>query len=191
MKARAFLPNFGLVLVGMFLLESCRLPGMIPLTPIAAVPIPAMEKDGDVHLEKLKGTDWVYLQSLAEERYTEADFARPGTLTFTVKITDDTPTYFDYAWCTTTEEILKQNFEHISVSLYFNEQELGPDVVHPVSFTRSDGLVCLDIGVLMSDWQAGNYQLELAARFDEKINDGLADYEAGDYIHLYHVTVEK
>ena len=132
MKARAFLPKFCLVLVSMFLLASCRLPGMIPLTPIPAVPMPAMEKDGQVHLEKLKGTDWVYLQSLAEERYTEADFARPGTLMFTVKITDDTPTYFDYAWCTTTEEILKQNFEHISVSLYFNEQELGPDVVHPV-----------------------------------------------------------
>jgi hypothetical protein len=191
MKAKAFLPKFGLVFVSMFLLASCRLPGMIPLTPIPTVPMPVMEKDGAAHLEKLKGTDWVYLQSLAEEKYTEADFAKPGTLTFTVKITDDTPTYFDYAWCATSEEILKQNFEHISVSLYFNEEELGADVVHPVSFTRSDGLVCLDIGVLMSDWPTGNYKLESAVRFDEKINDGLDDYEAGDYIHLYNVMVEK
>ena len=191
MKAGKFVSKFGLIFVSMFLLTSCLLPGMIPLTPVPTVPMPIMEKDGDVHLEKLKGTDWVYLQSLAEEKYTEADFAKPGTLTFTVKITNDTPTYFDYAWCTTSEEILKQNFEHISVSLYFNEEELGTDVVHPVSFTRSDGLVCLDIGVLMSDWPTGNYKLESAVRFDEKINDGLDDYEAGDYIHLYDVTVEK
>jgi len=67
--------------------------------------MPVMENDGEAQLAKLKGTDWVFLQSLAKEKYTEADFAKPGTLTFTVKITDDTPTYFDYAWCTTSEEI--------------------------------------------------------------------------------------
>ena len=191
MRAREFVPKFGLIFLSMFLIVSCLLPGMIPLTPIPTVPMPVMEKDADAHLEKLKGTDWVYLHALAEEKYTEADFAKPGTLTFTVKITNDKPTYFDYGWCTTTEEILKQNFEHITVSLYFNEQELGTDVVHPVSYTRTDGLVCLDIGVLMSDWPAGNYKLESAVTFDEKINDGLDDYEAGDYIHQYNVTVEK
>jgi len=191
MRAREFLSKFGLIFLSMFLIVSCLLPGMIPLTPIPTVPMPVMEKDADAHLEKLKGTDWVYLQALAEEKYTEADFAKPGTLTFTVKITNDKPTYFDYGWCTTTEEILKQNFEHITVSLYFNEQELGTDVVHPVSYTRTDGLVCLDFGVLMSDWPAGNYKLESAVTFDEKINDGLDDYEAGDYIHQYNVTVEK
>jgi len=191
MRAREFVPKFGLIFLSMFLIVSCLLPGMIPLTPIPTVPMPVMEKDADAHLEKLKGTDWVYLHALAEEKYTEADFAKPGTLTFTVKITNDKPTYFDYGWCTTTKEILKQNFEHITVSLYFNEQELGTDVVHPVSYTRTDGLVCLDFGVLMSDWPAGNYKLESAVTFDEKINDGLDDYEAGDYIHQYNVTVEK
>jgi hypothetical protein len=191
MRAREFAPKFGLIFVSMLLMVSCLLPGMIPLTPIPTVPMPVMEKNADTHLERLKGTDWAYLQALAEEKYVEADFAKPGTLTFTVKIPDDTPTYFNYGWCTTSEEILKQNFEHITVRLYFNDDELGTDVVHPVSYTRTDGLVCLDIGVLMSDWPAGNYKLESAVTFDEKINDGLDDYEAGDYIHQYNVTVEK
>jgi hypothetical protein len=191
MRAREFASKFGLIFVSMLLMVSCLLPGMIPLTPIPTVPMPVMEKNADTHLERLKGTDWAYLQALAEEKYTEANFAKPGTLTFTVKITNDTPTYFNYGWCTTSEEILKQNFEHIMVRLYFNDDELGTDVVHPVSYTRTDGLVCLDIGVLMSDWPAGNYKLESAVTFDEKINDGLDDYEAGDYIHQYNVTVEK
>lgn len=191
MKAREFGPKFGLIFVSMFLLASCLLPGMIPLTPIPTVPMPVMEKDAEAHLEKLKGTDWVYLQALAKEKYTETDFAKPGILTFTIKITDDKPIYFNYGWCTTSEEILKRNFEHITVRLYLNDDELGTDVVHPVSYTRSDGLVCLDIGVLMLDWPAGNYKLESAITFDAKINDGLDDYEAGDYIHQYNVTVEK
>ena len=191
MKARKFVSKIGLIFVSMFLIVSCLLPGMIPLTPVPTVPMPVMEKDGEAQLAKLKGTDWVYLQALAKEKYTEADFAKPGTLTFTVHITDDTPTYFNYGWCTTSEEILRQNFEHISVSLYFNDDELGRDVVHPVTFTQPDGLVCLNFGVLMSEWPAGNYKLETAVTFDEKINDGIGDYEAGDYIHQYNVTVEK
>ena len=183
MKAREQVSKFGLIFVSALLIMSCLLPGMIPLTPVPTVPMPVMEKDADAHLERLKGKDWVYLQALAEEKYTSADLAKPGTFTFTVKITNDTPTYFDYGWCATNEEILRQNFEHITVSLYFNDDELGNDVAHPVSFTRPDGLVCLDIGVLMSDWPAGEYKLEAAVTFDEKINDGIDDFEAGDYIY--------
>jgi hypothetical protein len=77
------------------------------------------------------------------------------------------------------------------VQLSINGDKLGNDVVHPLSFTRSDGLVCLDYGVLATEWPAGAYQVETAATFDEKINDGLADYEAGDYVFQYKVTVEE
>ena len=191
MKAGEHVSKFGLIFVSSILIMSCLLPGMIPLTPIPTVPMPVMEKDAEAHLERLKGQGWVYLQALVEEKYTAADLAKPGTFKFTVKITDDKPIYFNYGWCTTSEEILRQNFEHITVRLFFNDDELGRDVVDPVTFTRSDGLVCLNFGVLMSDWPAGNYKLETAVTFDEKINDGIDDYEAGDYIHQYNVTVEK
>jgi hypothetical protein len=33
--------------------------------------------------------------------------------------------------------------------------------------------------------------LEAVATFDEKINDGAADFEAGDYVYQYNVTVSK
>ena len=181
-----------LTMVGSALfIMSCMLPGMIPLTPVPTVPAPSMEQNAETLIETLKGQDWVYLQALAKEQYAEADYAKPGTLTFTINITDNKSTYFNYGWCTTTQEILQQNFEHIQVKLYFNDDELGKDVVHPVSFTRADGLVCIDFGVMMSDWPNGKYNLEAVATFNERINDGLADYEAGDYIFIYDVTVEK
>jgi hypothetical protein len=193
MKARQNPVQLIIMIGSILLIMSCMLPGMIPLTPVPTVPAPVMETNADALIETLKGQDWVYLQSLAEEQYTsdELDRKTPGTLTFTINITDEKPTYFNYGWCTTTEEILKQNFEHIEIKLYFNDKELGSDVVHPVTFTRPDGLFCLDFGVMMSDWPNGKYNLESVASFKEKINDGIADYAAGDYVFIYNVTVEK
>jgi hypothetical protein len=89
------------------------------------------------------------------------------------------------------EETLQQNFEHIEVNLYFEGEKLGSDVVHNLSFERSDGLVCVDFGAMLSNWSPGEYELKTVATFDEKINDGLDDYEAGDYITIYNVKVEE
>lgn len=179
------------ILMSGLLLTSCLLPGMIPLDQEPAAPMPVMEKDSDKVIEALNSGNYVRLEMFAQERYTEEDVASPGTLTFTVSLPNDQPVYFSYGWCTTTEEILRQNFEHINVKLSINSDELGSDVIHPISFTRPDGLVCLDYGVLATEWPAGEYQVETAANFDEKINDGLADYEAGDYVFQYSVTVEE
>jgi hypothetical protein len=180
------------MIVSGFLLISCLLPGMIPLnqTPAAGA-MPTMEKDANKVIEALTNNKVVRLEALAKEQYTDQDTSKPGTLTYTSTITDDTPTYFSYGWCTTTEDILNQNFDHIKISLYFDDKQLGKDVVHPLSFTRTDGMVCGDFGVLMTDWTNGTYQLKAVATFDDKINDGIADYAAGDYIFVYNVTVKK
>jgi len=180
-------------LLSTLLLSSCLLPGMIPLDQEQepAGPMPTMEKDPEELLERLQSGEFMYLQQLAEEQYSDEDYAKPGTLTYTVNITDDQPTYFHYGWCTTTEEILQQNFEHIRLSMLFDGKQLGEDVVHGITSTRQDGWVCLEFGVLMSDWAPGEYELEAIATFDEQINDGGADFEAGDYRFVYNVTVKE
>lgn len=178
------------MLVSGLLTVACLLPGMIPLNRASDGPMPVMEEDPEALLQTLREGDWTYLQALAEEQYPEEDYAVPGTLTFTVSVPPDTPTYFNYGWCATTNEILQQNFEHIDVKLYFNGDELGENVVHQLTYTRPDGLVCVDFGVMFSDWPQGEYELETIARFDERIHDGLDYYDAGDYIYRYRVTVE-
>ena len=205
MRTRIFAQTFVLLIISGLFLTSCLLPGMIPLNPEStesaateepsesAAPeglMPSIETDPNVVLESLQAREGVYLASLAKEQYTDEDTAQPGTLTYTVEITDDTPTYFNYGWCTTTDEILEQNFEHIRIGLYFNGDALAGHVVHPITYQLSD-MVCLDFVALLSDWPNGEYELRAVATFDEQINDGIADFEAGDYIYEYNVTVNR
>jgi hypothetical protein len=208
METRTSAQTFVLLIASGLLLIACLLPGMIPLNPeptetaetagtaepaVSAAPagsMPTMEMDSNVVLESLQAREGVYLAALATEQYSDADTAQPGTLTYTVNITDDRPTYFNYGWCTTTEEILQQNFEHIKIALYFNGEPLRSDVVHPITYQLTD-MVCLDFVAMLSNWPNGEYQLSAVATFDEKINDGLADFDAGEYIYEYNVTVNK
>jgi hypothetical protein len=190
MKARGYIPKFVMIISGLLLL-SCLLPGMIPLNREPAGPMPTMEKNADNVIKVLTSNNYVRLEALAKEQYTEQDFAKPGTLTFTVNITDDQPTYFSYGWCAVDDATLQNNFQHIDVSLYFNDAKLGTDVVHTLSFTSANNLHCADFGVLLSDWPNGEYKLKAVATFNDKINDGMADYAAGDYVFEYNVTVAK
>lgn len=52
-------------------------------------------------------------------------------------------------------------------------------------------MICVEFGVLITEWSAGNYTLESVATFDEKINDGLSDFEAGNYAFIYNVAVSE
>lgn len=169
-----------------FFVLSCLLPGMIPLTSL-----PDMEKDSDTVLEILNGEGWLPLQALAVERYTEDDFAKPGTLTFTATVTNETPVFFSYGWCAVDEETLLQNFEHITVLLSIDDEPLDSEVIHGISYASPSRLVCSEVGVLLSNWSSGAYELKAVATFAEKINDGLADFDAGDYIFVYNVTIEE
>ena len=190
MKNKGYLPVLVAIATGLFMM-SCLLPGMIPLKSEPKGPMPKMETDANAVIKVLSGKDWRYLEAYAKEHYTDADLAKPGTLTYTVNIDNNLPVYFVYGWCAVDEATLKQNFEHITVKLYINGEELGKDIVHQLSYTAQDNLLCLDHGALTSDWPDGEYDLKAVATFDQKINDGLNDYEPGDYIFEYKVTVNK
>src|SRR5688500_13689402 len=175
MRPRQYLPMVVTIVMTALLVMSCLLPGMIPLTPIPTVPAPKMENNTETLIETLNGQDWAYLEALAEEQYTEEDMAQPGTITYTINITDDQSTYFNYGWCATTDESLTQNFERLHVERYANGEELEGAWVLVITLTRPVRLRCGRFGTLLSDWPAGEYQLEVIATCDERISAGLAD----------------
>lgn len=189
MKAKVY--KLLILTAGVLFLMSCLLPGMIPLESEPSSPMPTIETNTDTVIATLNGKDWVSLQSLTSEKYTDADFAKPGTLTFTATVTNDKPVYFSYGWCTKDQQTLVQNFDHIKVKLSINGKELGSSQVHSLSFTMTDGKVCNDFGALLSEWKPGKYDLKAVATFDQKINDGFADYDPGDYVMEFSVTVNE
>ncbi len=80
----------------------------------------------------------------------------------------------------TIHRILTQNRQHIHVSFFFNNQQIPNDYVTTLSSKANH----------LEHTNAGNYQFRVVVSFDEKINDGISDYAAGDYISEYHVTVQ-
>jgi hypothetical protein len=153
--------------------------------------LPEMETDAQAVVDTLGGDNWYMLGVFAEEQYAEENLTKPGVMRYTVQIKNDKPTYFNYGWCTTTAEILEQNYEHIRVELFFNGKRLGSDVVHTLTYNTPDGMFCGDYGVLFKKLPAGDHRIEAVATLDEEINDGITDYEAGEYYYEYNVSVAE
>jgi hypothetical protein len=93
-----------------------------------------------------------------------------------------------YYWCTTTTEILEQNFSQIDVTFTLNGEEV-PLEQFAVTDLESSGNQCRIIYTALSDWKPGEHHLTTSVTFKSKINDGMGDYPAGDYVSEYFVYV--
>ncbi len=129
------------------------------------------------------------LEDKATEQYQPSDFAKPGTLTYTVTLSSTDQVLWEYGWCATTTDILNTDLK--SIQLKFNLD--GQDV--PVSeFATTDspqnGQQCHTIYVALSNWPVGQHHITTTATFTSKINDGTSDYAPGDYVLDYTVNVQ-
>jgi C-terminal processing protease CtpA/Prc len=129
------------------------------------------------------------LEDKARHQYTPADYAQPGTLTFTVPLTESEPLLWLYAWCTTTQQILEQNFENIELNFVLDGEEVPLSEMVTQDLPNA-GQQCRLYYTVLSDWPAGEHHLSTTATFTNPINDGTADYEAGDYVLDYTVVVQ-
>ncbi len=130
-----------------------------------------------------------FLEDLAREEYQSADYASPGTLTFTVPLQKEETLIWMYAWCTSTKEILNQNFENIEVKFTFDGEDVALDALRQEDL-ENGGQWCRLYYTALSKWPAGEHKLSITATFTASINDGSADYEAGDYTLEYNVFVK-
>jgi len=129
-----------------------------------------------------------FLEDLAKEQYEAAAFAAPGTVTYTINLPQSNTVIWAYAWCAGDTATLQQNLESIALKFSLDGEEISADQMSTFD-TESGGSQCRLIYGALSDWPGGEHHLSTTATFAEKINDGTADYAAGDYVLEYTVTV--
>ncbi|MBI2331353.1 MAG: hypothetical protein HYU84_04180 [Chloroflexi bacterium] len=129
-----------------------------------------------------------FLEDKKREEYTAEETSIPGVLTYTVPLVKSETLIWAYYWCTTTKEILDQNFSQIDVTFELNGEEVPLDQF-AVAELPSGGNQCRIIYTALSDWKSGEHHLTTTVTFKSPINDGMGDYPAGDYVSEYSVFV--
>ncbi|MFZ5922277.1 MAG: S41 family peptidase [Chloroflexota bacterium] len=145
---------------------------------------------GQVEAEAALSSGAGFLEQKAREEYTEADVSKPGTLTYTVALSESEPLIWNYYWCATSQDVLVENFKNIELYFELDGEEIPLDEMQLFETTTQTNLFCRVYYAALTDWPAGEHHLVVRATFKKVINDGVSDYPAGEYIYDYKVYVK-
>lgn len=148
---------------------------------------PTLESDGAVAQTKLlEGAS--FMEDEAREEYDETTLASPGTFAYTVTLKPDDEIAWVYGWCA-TPDLIEQNFQNIDLTFTLEEEEVPLEQLFVLDYPAAVDLSCKFYYTILSDWAPGEHHLEIVATFTSPINDGTADYPAGDWVYEYTVYV--
>jgi C-terminal processing protease CtpA/Prc len=142
---------------------------------------------GHADAESALTSGTAFLEDNAREVYDAAVFAAPGRVTFSVPLRDESAIWA-YVWCAADADTLAQNLENIQLSFVLDGEEVPLGDMSTFE-TEFNGQQCRLTYTALSDWPAGEHHLTTTATFTAAINDGSADYDAGDYVLEYTVYV--
>lgn len=115
---------------------------------------------------------------------------QPGDVyIYEISLSESEPLLWSYGWCTTTQEILEQNFAHIQLEFTVNGVPVSTGNFAVAESPRADGSPCREYTAVITEWPAGSHQLESRITFTQDIDDGWDVYPAGTHIFKYIVTV--
>jgi hypothetical protein len=129
------------------------------------------------------------MEDEARESYSEEEVAVPGTFPYTITLNQDDEIAWIYGWCA-TPDLIEQNIENIEISFSIEGQEVPIEDLFVLDYPASADLSCKFFYTILSDWAAGEHHLNITATFTRPINDGTADYPAGDWVYDYTVYVK-
>ncbi|MCE7861512.1 MAG: hypothetical protein DYG86_17230 [Chloroflexi bacterium CFX2] len=129
-----------------------------------------------------------FLEDKAREQYSPEEVSQPGVFAYTIPLAKSETLIWGYFWCTTTQEILDQNFSQIEVNFELNDESVPLDKF-VIADLPSGATQCRVIYTALSDWKSGEHHLTTSATFKTPINDGMSEYPAGDYVSEYSVFV--
>lgn len=131
-----------------------------------------------------------FIESLASEQYETTELSQAGqTYVYTINLDEETTLIWQTNWCTTTEEILNQNMEHIRIHFTVNGETVDPGHIGIIQ-TRGGDLYCAYFIASLYNWPQDTTVLKIDITFTEDLNDGLGDYPAGTHTYQYNVTLK-
>jgi C-terminal processing protease CtpA/Prc len=153
------------------------------VTPSGA---PKMASQSDAQSALQSGTSLI--EDRAREKHTPAELAKPGKITYTIPLTSSEPLIWAYQWCATDTSTLQQNMKNIQLKFNLDGQDVTSQMYTLTG--QANNQQCELVFTALTDWPSGEHHLTTTATFKDKINDGTADYAAGDYILDYSVFVK-
>ncbi|MGH2522206.1 MAG: hypothetical protein ACRDH2_06855 [Anaerolineales bacterium] len=130
------------------------------------------------------------LESLANERYAEDELSQAGrTYTYTTTLARSLDLIWLNGWCTTTEALLRENYQHITLEFLVGDTPVDLEQFAVLEGQSASGLYCRAYYTVITSWPSGETRLTSRVTFAEPINDGLADYPAGTHEYVYDVSV--
>jgi hypothetical protein len=128
------------------------------------------------------------LEQVAKERYSPQELAQMNrNFTYTVALDKEQRLTWGWGWCATSQAILDDNYKHIKLEFKASQEIIALDKFFAAS-DESNGLFCKSYYVVVFNWPGGETKLQTKVTFDQKINDGTADYAAGTQTFEYTVT---
>lgn len=112
----------------------------------------------------------------------------PGVLTWVGSVSSSQPVVINQGWCTTTPEILEQNFLHIQITFEADGELVDMASMYPYDATQEDRVCRGYLGTVRA-WPLGTHVIITTMIFDAPLNDGVGDYPAGAYIDQYIIEV--
>ena len=127
-------------------------------------------------------------EALAAEQYSDTDLTQVGaTFQFTVNLAQEQPLLWVYGWCTTTPQLLEQNFSVIQLEFTLDGQPVDEGLFDVLESTAGT-LPCRYYGLVLYDWPSGQTQLNTRVIYTEALYDGFGDYPAGEQNFAYTVN---
>lgn len=135
-----------------------------------------------------------YLYQRAIDIPFQPDINQPGDVyVYEVLLNESESLLWSYGWCTTTKQILNENFAQMKIEFFVNGVPVSKEYIGVYDFARSEdsgGGACRSHITLITDWPPGDHQLEIRVTFLIPTDDGWNVYPAGTHIFKYFVNVK-
>jgi hypothetical protein len=129
------------------------------------------------------------LESLAEEQYQPEELSLAGqTYDYTIQLDQEQVFLWGSNWCTTTDQLLRDNFKHITLEFSVEDTPI-PTNQFLVWDNTLDDMQCRFYYTRVENWPSGTTHLQIKITFDQAINDGKSDFPAGTHTYRYAVTL--